>query len=138
MTDKITDYTHEEKQRALDEAWAEMNPKVETDVEWSDIEFLRKTVTRENGFTITFIDAVEGVTLEAERVGELETQCNNLQVLNNQLIFNHNEPLKKENKRLREGIEKLMVKADNCDSDFRDMDASSVFSELYDLLGVSE
>lgn len=46
----------------------------ETNAEWSAIDFLRQTVARENGFTTTFIDAIEEVTVQAERVQELESQ----------------------------------------------------------------
>lgn len=92
----------------------------ETNAEWSAIDFLRKTVISENGSTKTFIDAIEEVTLQAERTQELEQQNSQLCVdkeltqIANEGLKNLNRRMEKEIIHLREALEKIAASGLDC------------------------
>ena len=72
----------------------------ETNKKWSAAEFIKKTITRENGFTATLIDAVEEVVLQAERAQKLEVWEETARNL-----FGENVSLKEENKQLKASVQ---------------------------------
>lgn len=71
----------------------------------------RYAASERGEYSVMATSDIEWLIGQAERVQELDSQCNNLQTLNDQLIFSHIEPLEVENKRLREALKEI---ADGC------------------------
>lgn len=78
----------------------------ETNAEWSAIDFINKTITSENGFTATLINAVEEVIYKAERVQELEDHQDRWLSGRNVAVNTYNElrVLNEDNKRLKKAL----------------------------------
>lgn len=72
--------------------------------EWSAVDFINKTITRENGFTLTLIDAVEEVVLQAERAQELEKERDTYKQLHKTYLDKFTSAVGERN-RLREALE---------------------------------
>lgn len=86
----------------------------ETNAEWSAIDFLRRNIIRDRGYTKLFVDAIEEVTLLAEQAQELEQQNSQLCVdmeftqIANGGLKNLNKRMEKEIIRLREAINRSL------------------------------
>ncbi len=77
----------------------------ETNAERSAINFLRQNVVREKGYTKAFVDAIEEVTLRAERALELENMCNTSLYIQRML--------RKENASLQEALKDIREYSDS-------------------------
>ncbi|WP_438310846.1 hypothetical protein [Sporosarcina sp. FA9] len=108
MSEKISDYTHEEKQRALDEAWEEMN----------DAERLERIKQMQRNGNVIWEMGENGLAWlieQAERVRELEKLAKHWESCTNSerniagKAQNRADRAEKENKRLRDKHEGLVM-----------------------------
>ena len=106
---KIDDYTREEKDQALDEAWEIMNPKTETDEERWDLE---KIKSYDDSWWLRYLEAysvfdTEGIKAQKdwliERVQELEDEVALVNDLMNDVRRSGYRAVEK-NERLKEAL----------------------------------